>query len=57
MIVADLTAMNRSPMPTRTLPNRRLAPDDTLNVNVWRAFVDADGDALTFTASSSARRW
>ena len=54
MIVADLTAMNRSPMPAGTLPNRRLAPDDTLNVDVSRAFVDPEGDALTYTATSSA---
>ena len=45
---------NRSPAPTGTLPDRRLAPDDTLNVDVSRAFVDPDGDALTHTVSSSA---
>ena len=45
---------NRSPAPTGTLPDRRLAPDDTLNVDVSGAFVDPDGDALTHTVSSSA---
>ena len=55
-IVADLTQvpMNRSPVPAARLPNRTLAPDDTLNVDVSGAFVDPDGDALSFTASSSA---
>ena len=55
-IVADLTQVpvNRAPVPTATLPNRTMAPDDTLNVDVSGAFVDPDGDALSFTASSSA---
>ena len=55
-IVADLTQvpMNRSPVPAATLSNRTLAPDDTVNVDVSGAFVDPDGDALSFTASSSA---
>ena len=55
-IVAALTQvpMNRSPAPTGTLPNRMLAPDDNLTVDVSGAFVDPDGDALSFTASSSA---
>ena len=54
-IVADLTQVpvNRSPVSAATLPNRTLAPDDTLNVDVSGAFVDPDGDALSFTASSS----
>ena len=45
---------NRAPAPTGALPDRTLAPDDTLNVNVSRAFADPDGDALTYTVSSSA---
>ena len=46
---------NRPPTAVGTLPDRRLrAPEDTLAVDVSRAFVDADGDALTHTASSSA---
>ncbi|MCY4507475.1 MAG: Ig-like domain-containing protein [Acidobacteria bacterium] len=53
MIAADFTAGNRPPMTAGTLPDRRLAPDDTVNVDVSRAFVDPDGDALSFTASSS----
>ena len=55
-IVADVTQapMNRPPAPAGTLPRRTLAPDDTLNVDVSGAFVDPDGDALSFTASSSA---
>ena len=31
-----------------------MAPNDILNVDVSGAFVDPDGDALSFTASSSA---
>ena len=55
-IVADLiqVPMNRSPAPTGTLPSRTLAPDETVDVDVSGAFVDPDGDALSFTASSSA---
>ena len=57
-IVADLTQapMNRSPASGGTLPNRTLASDDTLNVDVSGAFVDPDGDALSVMASSSAPR-
>ena len=47
---------NRPPAPTGALPDRTLAPDDTLNVDVSRAFADPDGDALTYTVSSSAPR-
>ena len=55
-IVGDLTQVpvNRAPVPAATLPNRTLDPDDTLNVDVSGAFVDLDGDALSFTAASSA---
>ena len=49
-------AMNRPPRSGGTLPDRRLAPDDALNVNVSGTFVDPDGDALTHTVSSSAPR-
>ena len=45
---------NRPPAPAGTLPNRILAPDGTLTVDVSRVFVDPDGDALTYTVSSSA---
>ena len=56
-IVADLTQVqNRSPVPAATLPNRALAPDDTVNVDVSGAFVDPDDDALTYSVSSSAPR-
>ena len=33
-----------------------MAPDGTLTVDVSRAFIDPDGDPLTYTASSSAPR-
>ncbi len=47
---------NRPPAPAGALPNRILAPDGTLTVDVSRAFADPDGDALTYTVSSSAPR-
>ena len=47
---------NRPPSPAGTLPNRTLARDGTLTVDVSRVFVDPDGDALTYTVSSSAPR-
>ena len=46
---------NRPPA-AGTLPNRTLAPDGTLIVDMSRVFVDPDGDALTHTVSSSAPR-
>ena len=56
-IVADLTQVqNRPPVPAVTLPNRTLAPDDTVNLDVSGAFVDPDDDALTYSASSSGPR-
>ena len=56
--VAWVTAdANRLPAPiVRALPDRVLAPDSTVQVDVSRAFADPDGDALTYTASSSAPR-
>jgi len=47
---------NRPPAPAGTLRTRTLAPDGMLTVDVSRAFVDPDGDALTYTVSSSAPR-
>ena len=47
---------NRPPAAAGILPDRRLAPDDTLNVNVSAAFVDPDRDALAYSVSSSAPR-
>ena len=48
---------NRPPAAVGTLPDRTMAaPDGTLTVDVSRAFVDPDGDALTYSASSSAPR-
>ena len=45
---------NHPPTPTEALPDRTLAPNRTLNLNVSRAFTDPDGDALRYTVSSSA---
>ena len=47
---------NPPPTTVGTLSDRALAIDGTLTVDVSQGFVDRDGDALTFTASSSAPR-
>ena len=51
---SGLTCGESPPMVAATLPNRTLAEDDTLDVDVSRAFVDPDGDALSYRVSSSA---
>ena len=45
---------NRAPEAAAALPDRTLAPNGTLDVDLAGAFVDPDGDALTYAASSSA---
>ena len=45
---------NRSPAPAGTLPDRLLTLPGTLDVDVSAAFVDPDGDALTYAVSSLA---
>ena len=52
----DVPRPNLPPSLAGTLPNRTLAPDGTLTVDVSQVFVDPDGDALTYTVSSSAPR-
>ena len=47
-------AANRAPMPARTLRDRALPPKGTLAVDVSEAFADPDGDAVTYSAFSSA---
>ena len=51
---SGLTCAGSPPVVAVTLPDRTLAQDGTLDVDVSQAFVDPDGDALTYTASSSA---
>ena len=47
--------VNRPPAAVGTLPDLRLAElNDTLEVDASQAFVDPDGDTLTYTVSSSA---
>ena len=45
---------NRPPAATGTLPDLRLTLPGALGVDVSRAFVDPDGDPLSYTVSSSA---
>ena len=45
---------NRPPTAVGTLVERRLTPNSTLTVDVSQAFVDPDGDALGYSASSAA---
>ena len=50
----DRPGANRQPAADETLPDRRLAPRGMLDMDVSHAFLDPDGDALTYTVSSSA---
>ena len=45
---------NQPPEAVGTLPDRTLELDATLDVDVSPGFVDPDGDALTYTVTSSA---
>ena len=45
---------NRPPTAVGTLPDRELSLRGTLTVDASQAFVDPDGDPLTYTVSSSA---
>ena len=47
---------NRAPTAAGTLRDRTLTLDGTLDVDVSRAFIDPDGDELTYAVSSSAPR-
>ena len=48
--------VNQPPTATGTLPDRELPLHETLSAEVSQAFVDPDGDALTYAVSSSAPR-
>ncbi len=45
---------NRAPVAVRSLPDRTVAVDAELAVDVSRAFADPDGDVLRYAAASSA---
>ena len=45
---------NRAPVAVGSLPDRNLATEDTVHVDVSRAFADPDGDVLRFAAASAA---
>ncbi len=48
------TGVNRAPVAAGGLPDRTLALHSALALDVSRAFADPDGDALAYTARSSA---
>ncbi len=52
---ADVTveAANESPVATDTIPPQTITAGDTVTIDASAHFSDPDGDALTFTASSS----
>ena len=50
----DRARDNRPPAASGTLPDRALTLPGTLTVDVSSAFVDPDGDRLTYTVSSAA---
>ena len=47
-----VTAVNRAPELTDTIPHQTLAPGDTVTLDVSNTFTDPDGDTLTFTVMS-----
>ena len=49
-----ISASNRAPRPQGTVPARSLAPGQTASVDLSAYFTDPDGDALSYTAASSA---
>ena len=49
-----LPSANRSPTSVGVLPDRAMPPGGMLGLDVALAFVDPDGDQLTYTVSSSA---
>ena len=51
---SELACEGSPPVVAATLPDRTLAQDGALDLDVSRAFVDPDGDMLTYTVSSSA---
>ena len=53
-----VTVSNEAPVAVGTLPDRTLrVSDGSVTVEVSGAFSDADGDALSYTASSSRLGW
>ena len=49
---ATVTAVNRGPTLTDTIPHQEMVPGDTVTLDVSNNFTDPDGDTLTFTAAS-----
>ena len=49
-----LPGANRAPTAVGALPNRDMVPGGTLGLDVAQAFVDPDGDQMTYMVSSSA---
>ena len=49
----ETTVPNRAPKPAGSIPAQTLNPGGTVAINASRHFTDPDGDALTYTATSS----
>ena len=49
----EVSVINRAPLTVGTLPGIEVGVGDSQTVDVSGAFTDPDGDALTYTASSS----
>ena len=50
----QVTVPNRAPEPRGSIPETEVKSGETVNVDPGPYFTDPDGDALTYTASSSA---
>ncbi len=48
-----VTVQNRGPLPAGRLSSRELVLGDTVTVEAWNVFEDADGDALKYSVSST----
>ena len=52
-VSVSVSQSNRAPQPVGTIPAQTLDPGGSVPINVSQYFTDPDGDALTYTATSS----
>ena len=53
-VSVSVSQSNRAPQPVGTIPAQALDPGGSVPINVSQYFTDPDGDALTYTATSSS---